>query len=348
MGSYQLGVIPCRAFIIWCLEQQRRTIWLNLSNALLWGPVNKTELLNLSWWYFAFLPRHGSACECPDHQYTNKERDGCLQKAVTFLANKDSLGMALACMALCCSVLTAVVLGVFVKHWYTPIVKANNRTLSYLLLISLALCFLCSLLFIGHPNTAPCVLYQVAFRIVFTVAVSTILAKAITVVVAFKFTAPGRRMGQWLVSGKLTSSSHLLLYPTESLRTVARNLSCRHWHRGTFWTWSHHHCVQQGLGQCLLLCPGLPGPGELPLALPGPEPAWHLQWSQVHDIQHAGVLQCLRHLPPHLPQPQGQGHSGPGDLLHLGLHCGAIMLQLCSKVLFLLLLLRPDRNTLTS
>nr|XP_058137045.1 vomeronasal type-2 receptor 116-like [Dasypus novemcinctus] len=139
--------------------------------------------------------------KCLDHQYTNSERTRCLQKAVTFLAYEDPLGMALVCTALCFAFLTAVILGVFVKHRDTPIVKANNRTLSYILLIFLTLCFLCSLLFIGRPNTATCILRQITFAIVFTVAVSTVLAKTIIVVLAFKVIAPGKRTRQYLVSG---------------------------------------------------------------------------------------------------------------------------------------------------
>nr|XP_044997320.1 vomeronasal type-2 receptor 116-like [Jaculus jaculus] len=139
--------------------------------------------------------------KCPINQYANKEQTHCLQKTVTFLSYEDPLGMALACLALCFSALTALVLGVFVKHQDTPIVKANNRTNSYILLISLEFCFLCSLLFIGHPNTAKCILQQVTFAVLFTVAVSTVLAKTITVVLAFKVTAPGRKMRGLLVSG---------------------------------------------------------------------------------------------------------------------------------------------------
>uniref|UniRef100_G1TFN3 G-protein coupled receptors family 3 profile domain-containing protein n=1 Tax=Oryctolagus cuniculus TaxID=9986 RepID=G1TFN3_RABIT len=139
--------------------------------------------------------------KCLDHQYASTERNQCFHKKVTFLSFEDPLGMTLVCTALCFSVLTAVVLGVFVKHRDTPIVKANNRCLSYILLIALIFCFLCSLLFIGHPNTTTCVLQQTTFGVVFTVAVSTILAKTITVVLAFKVTAPGRRMRHWLLSG---------------------------------------------------------------------------------------------------------------------------------------------------
>ncbi|XP_060226851.1 vomeronasal type-2 receptor 116-like isoform X3 [Meriones unguiculatus] len=138
---------------------------------------------------------------CPDDQYANAEHTYCLQRQVSFLAYEDPLGMALACMSLCFSVLTALVLGAFVKYNDSPIVKANNRILSYILLISIIFCFLCSLCFIGHPNMGICILQQTTFGVFFTVALSTVLAKTITVVLAFKLTTPGRRMKRMLVSG---------------------------------------------------------------------------------------------------------------------------------------------------
>ncbi|XP_028640505.1 vomeronasal type-2 receptor 116-like [Grammomys surdaster] len=131
---------------------------------------------------------------CPDDKYANLEQTHCLQRAVSFLAYEDPVGMALACMALSFSVTTILVLVIFVKHKDTPIVKANNRILSYILLISLVFCFLCSLLFIGHPNQATCIMQQTTFGVFFTVAISTVLAKTITVVMAFNLTTPGRRM----------------------------------------------------------------------------------------------------------------------------------------------------------
>ncbi|XP_042549861.1 vomeronasal type-2 receptor 116-like [Dipodomys spectabilis] len=143
----------------------------------------------------------GQCVRCADHQYANTQRNQCLRRDAIFLAFGDPLGIALACIALCFSVLTAAVLGMFVKHQDTGIVKANNRTLSYILLISLIFCFLCSLLFIGHPNTVTCVLQPITFGVVFTVAVSTVLAKTVTVVLAFKATSPGRMMRWLLVSG---------------------------------------------------------------------------------------------------------------------------------------------------
>ncbi|XP_048196596.1 vomeronasal type-2 receptor 116-like [Perognathus longimembris pacificus] len=139
--------------------------------------------------------------KCTDHQYANTERNQCLLRATSFLAFGDPLGMVLASMALCFSMLTAVVLGIFVKHQDTAIVKANNRALSYNLLISLIFCFLCSLLFIGRPNMVTCILQQITFGVVFTMAISTVLAKTVTVVLAFKATSPGKRMRWLLVSG---------------------------------------------------------------------------------------------------------------------------------------------------
>ncbi|XP_052033768.1 vomeronasal type-2 receptor 116-like [Apodemus sylvaticus] len=139
--------------------------------------------------------------KCPEDEYANTDQTICLKKVVTFLDYEDPLGMSLTGVALCFSLLTVVVLCVFLKHRDTPIVKANNETLSYVLLISLIFCFICSLLYIGHQSMARCILQQTIFAIVFTVAASTVLAKTITVVLAFKITVPGRRLRWLLLSG---------------------------------------------------------------------------------------------------------------------------------------------------
>ncbi|XP_032746598.1 vomeronasal type-2 receptor 116-like [Rattus rattus] len=136
--------------------------------------------------------------KCPETHYTNAEKRQCLKKTITFLSYKDPLGMGLAIMSLGFSALTALIIGVFVKYRDTPIVKANNRSLSYILLITLIHCFLCPLLFIGLPNTTTCILQENLVRLFFTVALSCVLAKSITVVMAFQITAPGRKT-RWLL-----------------------------------------------------------------------------------------------------------------------------------------------------
>nr|XP_014353900.1 PREDICTED: extracellular calcium-sensing receptor-like [Latimeria chalumnae] len=136
--------------------------------------------------------------KCPDDHWSNDRRDRCIPKPIEFLSYEEPLGATLAAISTFSSLLPAVILLIFIKYRETPIVKANNRGLSYLLLLALTLCFLCSLVFIGYPIKVTCMLRQTAFGIVFALGVSCVLAKTMMVVIAFHATKPNSNLKKWV------------------------------------------------------------------------------------------------------------------------------------------------------
>ncbi|XP_062901261.1 extracellular calcium-sensing receptor-like [Mobula hypostoma] len=134
---------------------------------------------------------------CPSEYWSNHAKTLCVLKKVEFLSLGEVLGFVLVTLTLvgiCCTLVTAVI---FYRYRETPMVKANNSELSFLLLLAILLCFFCSLAFIGEPSRWTCILRRTAFGVLFVLCISCILAKTILVVVAFNATSPNSSVMNW-------------------------------------------------------------------------------------------------------------------------------------------------------
>lgn len=69
------------------------------------------------------------------------------------------------------------VLGVFVRHNDTPVVRASGRELSYVLLSGIMLCYLVSFLFVLLPTDIVCGVQQTAIGLSFSVVYAALFTK---------------------------------------------------------------------------------------------------------------------------------------------------------------------------
>ncbi|XP_008307801.3 olfactory receptor CR1 [Cynoglossus semilaevis] len=127
---------------------------------------------------------------CPPDFWSNSERTACIPKELDFLSFNETLGITLTTAAVSGATVTAAVLVVFLYYHQTPVVRANNSELSFLFLVSLKFCFLCSLVFIGPPSVWSCRFQQAAFGITFVLSISCLLVKTMVVLAAFRSAHP--------------------------------------------------------------------------------------------------------------------------------------------------------------
>ncbi|OCT56849.1 hypothetical protein XELAEV_18004320mg [Xenopus laevis] len=147
-----------------------------------------------------------SCTQCPDMEWPNEMKDICIQREKVFLSySNDDISIFFSAICILFFLITQMILQIFIIYRDTPIVRANNRSLSFLLLVSIKLSFLSVFLFLGRPVDITCMLRIITFGITFSIAVSSLLAKTIMVCVAFKATKPGSSWRKW-VGVKLSNS----------------------------------------------------------------------------------------------------------------------------------------------
>ncbi|KAM4663639.1 vomeronasal type-2 receptor 26-like [Discoglossus pictus] len=184
----QIGKPACCFDCIPCSEGEitNSTVDANASMQISWIPAHCADMEN--------------CVKCPEDQWSNANRDQCIKRSIDFLSYDHLLGTALSCFASIFLLITTGVLWILIKYGSTPIVKVNNQKLSFILLLSLMGSYTCSFLFIGQPMELTCLLRHVTIGFFFTVAISSVLGKTVTVVIAFNATKPGSKLKKWVGS----------------------------------------------------------------------------------------------------------------------------------------------------
>ncbi|KAM4628225.1 extracellular calcium-sensing receptor-like [Polymixia lowei] len=131
---------------------------------------------------------------CPERFWSNSEHTLCVPQQVDFLSYNDTMGVILSVISVAGATLTAATFTTFFFYRHTPLVRANNSEVSFMLLLSLKLCFLCALAFIGRPVAWSCMLRHTLFGISFVLCISCLLSRTVVVLVAFRSTLPGENV----------------------------------------------------------------------------------------------------------------------------------------------------------
>ncbi|KAM9308492.1 vomeronasal type-2 receptor 26-like [Gastrophryne carolinensis] len=160
-------------------------------------------------------------CEkCLDTEWPNAEKTQCIPKLEEYLSYSDGLAICLSSVSLLFSVITALIIAIIMRHQNTPIVKANNKNLSFILLGAIIMSFFCVFLFIGRPVDGSCMFRQALFGIVFSVGISSVVAKTVMAFLAFKASKPGSKWKR-LISVNVSNSIVLLCTSVQIIISIS-------------------------------------------------------------------------------------------------------------------------------
>ena len=143
-------------------------------------------------------PGSTNCTACPPKQKSNDAKTECVKLPVKNLRLEDTAGVLLSCVTVVGYCVTTVALLVFLKYRETPIVKASNRQLSFVLLFTIFLSFTLALLSLAEPTDFICRVTQFCRYIIYTTFVSILWLKSARIFVLFQMDASRMRWQSYI------------------------------------------------------------------------------------------------------------------------------------------------------
>lgn len=129
-----------------------------------------------------------STCtQCLSDKIPNDGKTKCIVIPTRFLGWNSTWAWVLSGTIFLCELACVITLIIFLRHKETPIVKAANREMSFLLLFGLIVGFLIPLAYIGKPTDGSCKMQIILFGTSFAFSVSIVLARINRTIVVFRY-----------------------------------------------------------------------------------------------------------------------------------------------------------------
>ena len=124
--------------------------------------------------------------KCPQQHMSNEDGTTCLPLPVINIQWKDTTAVLFSILTAIGLFGTGLTFAVLVKSQNTPLVKASNRELSFLLIFAIALCYILTMLHIAKPTTILCCILYPWRYFTNTACVSILFLKTNRLVRAFQ------------------------------------------------------------------------------------------------------------------------------------------------------------------
>ncbi|XP_043926423.1 vomeronasal type-2 receptor 1-like [Protopterus annectens] len=161
---------------------------------------------------------------CSQDYWSNTEKTQCVLKLIEFLAYDEALGVTLMVLTVFGACITFAVTVAYILHRDTPLVKSNDRELSFGIQFSIVVTFISAIIFIGKPLDWSCMTRQALLGLGFSLCLSCVLGKSVMLMLRARGAKKARKLREKIKAAEKAGeklSDRLLQKSPEELEKVS-------------------------------------------------------------------------------------------------------------------------------